>query len=67
MKFQIKSITVKINFYLSIFFEHFKMTPCTIEGRDVKITINTTEGKKFYEKLGSNPIPLPGQIIERDY
>ena len=42
------------------------MTPCT-EGRDVKITINTTEGKKFYEKLGTNPIPLPGQIIERDY
>ena len=42
------------------------MTPCT-EGRDVKIMINTTEGKKFYEKLGNNPIPLPGQIIERDY
>ena len=43
------------------------MTPCTTETRDVKITINTTEGKKFYEKLGTNPIPLPGQIIERDY
>ena len=54
-------------FIFSIFFEYFKMTPCITEGRDVKITINTTEGKKFYEKLGSNPIPLPGQIIERDY
>ena len=43
------------------------MTPCTAETRDVKITINTTEGKKFYEKLGTNPIPMPGQIIERDY
>ena len=67
MKFQIKSITVKMIFIFSIFFEYFKMTPCITEGRDVKITINTTEGKKFYEKLGSNPIPLPGQIIERDY
>ena len=36
------------------------------EARDVKITINTTEGKKFYEMLGNNQIPLPGQFIERD-
>ena len=69
MKFQIKSITVKIEFYFFFFdiYESFKMTPCTTETRDVKITINTTEGKKFYEKLGTNPIPMPGQIIERDY
>ena len=43
------------------------MTPCTNGERDVKITINTTEGKKFYEKLGSNTIPLPDEMIERDY
>ena len=43
------------------------MSPCTNGERDVKITINTTEGKKFYEKLGSNPIPLPGEMIERDF
>ena len=43
------------------------MSPCTNGERDVKITINAPEGKKFYEKLGSNTIPLPGEIIERDY
>ena len=43
------------------------MTPCITGERDVKITINTTEGKKFYEKLGFNSIPLPGETIERDF
>ena len=41
------------------------MISCKTDARDVKITINTTEGKKFYEKL-EKTIPLPGQFIERD-
>ena len=34
--------------------------------RDIKLAINTVEGKKFYENLGNNPILLPGQTIERN-
>ena len=33
--------------------------------RDIKLLINTVEGSKFNETLGNNPIPLPGQNIER--
>ena len=34
--------------------------------RDIKLLINTVEGTKFNETLGNNPIPLPGQTIERN-
>ena len=34
--------------------------------RDIKLLINTVEGNKFNETLGNNPIPLPGQTIERN-
>ena len=42
------------------------MTPYGQDIRDIKVVINTVEGKKFYETMGKNPILLPGQIIERN-
>ena len=42
------------------------MTPYSQEIRDIKVVINTVQGKKFYETLGNNPVLLPGQLIERN-
>ena len=42
------------------------MTPYGQDIRDIKVVINTVEGKKFYETMGNNPIWLPGQTIERN-
>ena len=42
------------------------MTPYGQNIRDIKLVINTVEGKKFYETLGDNQILLPGQTIERN-
>ena len=42
------------------------MTPYNPPIKDVKVVINTVEGQRFYEVLGTNPIPLPGQFIDRE-
>ena len=42
------------------------MTPYGQDVRDIKLVINTVEGKKFYETLGNNSVLLPGQTIERN-